>query len=113
VNDASAGIEPSGKKNAKVLKGSATLQMTGALAVTSNVSAIGRDDKRTSIRNLGTQKVDRDKDVMNERRHLSSGHGKLARALEKFNAYRRLRKEHIDNKRISSNPLLFGTEEHV
>jgi len=113
VNDASAGIEPSGKKNAKVLKGSATLQMTDALAVTSNLSAIGKDDRRTSIRNFATQKVDRDKDVMNERRHLSLAHVKLGQALSKYNAYRRLRKEHIDNKRISSNPLLFGTEEHV
>jgi hypothetical protein len=58
-------------------------------------------------------KKDKSKDLMNEKNRLKAGHRNLAKALMEYTTYKHLRKEHIDNKRISSNPLLFGTEEHV
>lgn len=53
-------------------------------------------------------------DLMNETQlKVREGHRRIAWALCEFLIYKRLRREHIDNKRIIQKPLLFGIEDHV
>ena len=86
--------------------------LSGNLAVTGGLpTMIGdrREDARKSFRASQSMVAK----AKNNKPALSAPHATLAIAIAEHLAYKKMRKEHIDNKRLVAKPLLFGIEEHV